>query len=119
MRYRTGQRWQYKTRPGEEGSRITILRVENVPDLGELVFIAIDGLRVADATAPGGTRATVSFAAFAEAAMEESTLSLEATADTPEHQALYSGWRRAFEDGKAAAFTRTVAEAIDSLQENL
>jgi hypothetical protein len=38
-KFKPGQVWSYKTRPGEERSTITILRVESSPKLGMIVHI--------------------------------------------------------------------------------
>ena len=41
-----GQVWTYKTRPGEEASRIIVCRVETDPKLGEIVHIHVNGLQI-------------------------------------------------------------------------
>jgi hypothetical protein len=115
-RYRAGQRWSYKTRDGEEASRVTILLTEEVRDYGVLVFVALDGLRVADARAPDGQRSRVSFAAFTLAAIDDGVLAFDGQVGAPDCRELYANWRTAFGAGRAAPFTRTVADAVGTLQ---
>ncbi len=40
-----GQVWAYKTRPGENGSTLTVLKIEQFKDLGQVVHVRIDGIR--------------------------------------------------------------------------
>ena len=44
QKFQVGDIWEYKTRPGEERSRITILRIENSPKVGIIVHVAVDNL---------------------------------------------------------------------------
>jgi hypothetical protein len=45
-KYSAGQIWGYKTRPGESDSTVTILRVETLPKIGEIVHLRIDEIRL-------------------------------------------------------------------------
>lgn len=47
-KYEPGQVWSYHTRPGEEASRLTVLRVEPYGKPGDLaVHVRVDGVSVA------------------------------------------------------------------------
>lgn len=39
MKYRVGQEWNYKTRPGEENSILRILKIEEYPASGKVIHI--------------------------------------------------------------------------------
>ncbi|MHC8410218.1 hypothetical protein ACYZTR_08620 [Pseudomonas sp. Hz4] len=41
-----GDIWAYKNRPGEDASTLTILKIENYPKLGKVVYIRVDGFRM-------------------------------------------------------------------------
>lgn len=41
-----GQVWTYRTRPGEEQSRVQVFVVEDVPSVGEVVHVSVDGVRI-------------------------------------------------------------------------
>ena len=43
-KFHPGDRWEYDTRPGERKSTAIILKVENSPELGVIVHIAVDNL---------------------------------------------------------------------------
>jgi len=38
-KFHSGQVWQYNTRPNEKSSTLTILEVESVPKLGQIIHI--------------------------------------------------------------------------------
>ena len=44
--YAVGQVWEYKTRPGEEASRIYIAKIDENEKLGRIFHIYIDGLTI-------------------------------------------------------------------------
>ena len=43
-KFRVGDVWEYNTRPGEEGSRLTVVKIDNSPELGIIVHVAVDRL---------------------------------------------------------------------------
>lgn len=45
-RYKVGQVWSYKTRPHENQSSFIVLKLENHPKLGNIVHIALSGLKL-------------------------------------------------------------------------
>lgn len=116
MKYAAGQRWNYRTREQDVGSKVTVLRVELVPELGEVVFISVDGLRVVDESAPGGIRSEIGFTYLLASALDQSVTSLDSEVAVPDHQELYEGWRRAFEHAGAEVFREPVARIVERLQ---
>ena len=116
MKYAAGQRWNYRTREQDVGSKVTILRVETLPELGEVVFISVDGLRVVDEGAPGGIRSEIGFTYLLASALDESVTSRDGDVTVPEHQELYEGWRRAVERAGAEVFREPVARIVERLQ---
>jgi hypothetical protein len=51
-RYREGQVWEYRTRPGDEGSLLKIQRVEDWPAGGRVYHISVIGVHFGGQTAP-------------------------------------------------------------------
>jgi hypothetical protein len=116
-KFHVGERWSYRTRPGEEKSLLTIVKVESSPRLGIIVHISLDGLRVKSAHAPSGFSETISHMPFAETSIEKSVTTLTATSvPLPAFEEGYTEWRRAFEAGKGGIFMITVAEGVGFIE---
>jgi hypothetical protein len=43
-KFHVGDVWEYKTRSGEENSRLTVVKIDSSPELGIIVHIAVDHL---------------------------------------------------------------------------
>src|SRR5262245_24931597 len=67
-----GQIWEYRTRAGEEGSRLTVLKIESHPKLGNIVHVALDGLHIRNPAIPGGSSSKVAHLPYQEAALRQS-----------------------------------------------
>lgn len=124
-RHRTGasdvprgpQVWRYATRPGEEQSRIIVLRVDLEPNIGEIIHIAITGVRLMPSNDDLAPRTAIGHVPVARTALEASRLSLELeNAEVPEFQKGYDTWRAAFETGSAGVFSVPVAEIVDTTE---
>jgi hypothetical protein len=115
-KYKAGQVWKFKGRPGEPDARLTVLKVESFPDLGVIVHVALSGLHVRDEDAPGGFADRLPHAPFSEAAIARSVTTLEEeNATLPEFEKDYQAWRRAFYSGKGGVFNKTVVDLIEFL----
>lgn len=87
-----GQVWSYKTRPGEESSTLTILRVEKTPQLGTIVHLRIDGVHFRNCTG-GPSPEVIEHAPFARAALEASvTTKVNSVSKAPDYDAGYHDW---------------------------
>jgi hypothetical protein len=115
-----GQVWTYNTRPGEEASRIVICRVETDPKLGEIVHIHLNGVRLKNKHAPGGSSDQVGHMPYAGDALRKSLTRLESTGTAlPSFEDGYQEWRRAFDKGKAGVWTTSVSEAMSGMESAL
>jgi hypothetical protein len=114
--YRRGQRWEYATRQEDQGSTLTILRVEDIPGEGPVAFIAVDGLNVRDARALSGIRTEIRFTELTADSLDRSVTVLRDEVEPPAHQDPYDGWRRAFDAGNATVFHDSVAEIVARFQ---
>lgn len=108
-----GQRWAYRTRPGEEGSTVLILRG------GEDTWhITVDGLHLKNPYTAGGVQTDLPHSPISAGALRTSvTELLEAGATLPGDQSGYGQWRAARERGEAGIFTLEVAQIVAALEE--
>jgi hypothetical protein len=106
-KYQPGQVWQYKTRPDEQGSRITVLKVEALPKVGTIVHVRVDHIRLRNCTG-GPEPDTFQHMPFAREAMERSIAKLEKNDVNIPDLGGYEQWRV----DCGGVYTITVAEAI-------
>ncbi len=117
-KYRVGQIWKFRPRPGEEGATLTVVRVESSPDAGVIVHVSVNGVHIRSPRAPGGFIDKLQHAPFSEAAIAKSVTELMGETKTlPAFEEGYREWRRAFDAGKGGVFAITVAEAVAVLDE--
>ena len=119
-RFQPGQVWHYKTRPGEESSRLTIAKVETHPKLGTIVHIQVTGVSIESPTTPGGLCEVISHLPYAERSVADSVTTLEADTATPTGwEDGYRQWKAAFDEGKAGIWTITVSETVAAMEQML
>jgi hypothetical protein len=108
-KYKPGQVWSYKTRPGESTSTITILRIESLPKVGEIVHVRIEGFRFTNCTG-GPAPSTIQHVPIARAALDDSVVALLRTeATVPDYEAGYNTWR----SDCGGVYTIGVAQILD------
>ena len=117
-KFRPGQVWQYKTRPHERSSTLTILRVESLPKVGTIIHIRVDKVRLRNCTG-GPEPDNFQHMPFARDSIERSVTKLVNEGSVPDFQAGYDEWRSAC----GGVYTITVAGAIqvaeDTFRKNL
>jgi hypothetical protein len=110
----------YRTRPGEEESIVLVGRVENSPDIGEIIHIQIQGLSLRNPYTPTGTQSTLGHTALTAEAMRHSVIRrVSGDLDAPAFDEGYRSWQSVFESGEAQVFMISVSEIVDVLQEAL
>ena len=117
---RVGQVWTYKTRPGEEASRLTVLRLEEHPSQGGYVHISLDGLHIPNPASPSKkVMEGAGHLPFSQSAVERSVLAVESTGAEISTESMegYQTWRAAFDAGQAGVFSTDVASGVDAMQE--
>jgi hypothetical protein len=119
-RFQAGQVWQYKTRPGEEQSRLTIAKVESDPKLGTIVHIQVKDVAIKSPKAPGGVSKVISHLPYSERALTDSVTTMEKDGVTPAGwEEGYQQWKSAFDAGKAGVWTITVSESVSAMEQIL
>ncbi|WP_299492482.1 hypothetical protein [Acaryochloris sp. IP29b_bin.137] len=114
------QVWTYKTRPGEEASRVVILKIDDHDQAGKIVHIHVRGVAIQNQQASGGVTTVISHMPYAENALANSVIAVESEAESlPDFQKGYATWKRAFDKGEGGIFTIPVAEGVDIMQNAL
>jgi hypothetical protein len=106
-KFRPGQVWQYKTRPHEEGSTLTILKVETLPKQGTIIHIRVEKIRLRNCTG-GPEPDKFEHMPFARDAVERSVTKLVKERSVPDFQAGYDAWKNAC----GGVYTISVADAV-------
>jgi len=77
--FEAGQVWTYQTRPGEEDSRLTVVKVEQQDKLGTIVHIRVDGVAQKNPHAPDGVSRVIHHMPFDAEAIRKSVIELVAS----------------------------------------
>jgi TonB family protein len=119
-KYKPGQKWSYKTRPGEEDSYLIVLKVDKDPKLGNIIHIALRKLKMKNERSPDGLSENVNHMPFSQEALDKSGLKLlEEETELPNFAEGYQMWREAFDAERAGAYSITVAEAVTVIETGL
>jgi hypothetical protein len=119
-RFESGQIWRYKTRPGEERSRLKVVKVESHEKLGTIVHIQINDVAIKSSSAPEGMSKVISHLPYSEKSLSDSVTTLEKeNVSSDGWEEGYDEWKSAFDDGKAGIWTVSVSEAISFLEQAL
>ncbi|MGN8028200.1 hypothetical protein ACTJKS_01285 [Pseudomonas sp. 22189] len=110
-----GDIWAYNTRPGEEASTLTILKIEGYPHYGTVVHIRVDGIRMINPVTGGEFTAMPHLPFQAEALQRSLTRRVGETAQIPDFSQGYTYWKAAFDEEKAGAFKISVRKTLDGL----
>jgi hypothetical protein len=116
--FKAGQAWHYHTRPGEEHSVVTVLKVEKYESEGIVVHVQVKGLKVKNPMNPAGFSDEIGHLPFAKEAVGKSVTTLISEGNTlPDFMGGYSSWKEAFDAKKGGIFTISVGEAVKYLEE--
>jgi hypothetical protein len=111
-KFQPGQVWQYKTRPHEKNSTLTILKVESLAKIGVIVHIRVDKIRLRNCTG-GPEPETFEHMPFSRDAIDRSVVKLvKDHTDVPDFAEGYKAWRKAC----GGVYTVTVAEALQAAE---
>ena len=110
-----GQVWSYQARPGENDCTLTVLKIEQYKDLGQVVHVRIDGIRIRNPI-KGNIVTSIPHLPFRRAAIQRSVRKLLRKASfVPNFKEGYDVWRKAHDEGKAGAFDTDVAVTLTAL----
>jgi hypothetical protein len=116
--FKAGQIWKYKTRKGEENSTLTILKIEQYDSTGQVVHIALGGLRIKNTRIKGGFSEEVGHLPLSQQALQKSVTTLVSENNTlPDFAEGYGHWKEAFDKHEGGIFSIEVSEAVRYLEE--
>jgi hypothetical protein len=115
-KYHPGQVWDYKTRPSEPLSTLTILKVST--PLGEtIVHIAIDDVHITDLSGEEIAH-SITHAPITPEALDRSVTELvRESGPIPDFAEGYADWKADWDKEEGGVFIATVAEVV-TLMEN-
>ena len=117
---KSGQIWKYNTRKGEEKSRVVILKVEDYGKRGQIVHIAVNGLKMKSEHMEGGISKEIGHLPFDKETLVKSLTELESTTDKlPEFMDGYLQWKEAFDSHKGGVFTMEVKDVVDFVDKSI
>ncbi len=113
--FKPGQRWHYKTRPGEDSSTLIILKTGYYNHVG-LVHVCVEGVDVKNPYKPGLD--TLFHMPFSKEAMQKSVTQLISENNPlPDYIEGYNNWKKEFDAGTGGFFSTQVSEALDASQQ--
>ena len=116
--YKPGQVWKYKTRAGEEGSLIYVVKVDAEKGHGSIYHIYVDGLRIRNPHLSGGIQSELPHAPVDKSTLDASVTELvRDKKQIPDISGGYATWREAFDAGEAGVFNIPVAKIIDYIEQ--
>ena len=112
-RFKPGQVWSYRNRPGESSSTLTILQIDRTEKSGVIIHVRVDGL---SAHNPHGDLVpSVEHMPFTRDAMLLSTVRLLRTESSIPMLEGYENWRSAC----GGVYTISVADAVSVMEKTL
>jgi hypothetical protein len=116
--FKAGQIWNYKTRAGEENSKLTILKVETYEAQGVVIHVALNGLRIKNSHDAGKLMEEAGHIPFSKEAILNSITNLDSEGNAlPDFMEGYLQWKEAFDAKKGGVFSVNVSEAVKFLEE--
>lgn len=118
-KYRAGQVWSYKTRTGEENSRIYIVKVDTDGELGSIFHIYVDGIAIKNPHLPnGGSQTSLPHSPVSAETLDASVVELiESDGKMPDISEGYGVWKEAYDKGEAGVFTIPVAKIVQYIED--
>ncbi|GLS17657.1 hypothetical protein GCM10007874_06720 [Labrys miyagiensis] len=118
--YAVGQIWSYRTRPGEEASRILIDKIEDHAKLGHIFHISIADVKIQNGLAPGGYSYSLPHLPVSQRTMDTSVVALVGQGGpNPAFEEGYAQWKPAFDAGKAGIWTITLSGIVGVVEKGL
>ncbi|WP_255991619.1 hypothetical protein [Chitinolyticbacter albus] len=113
-----GQLWSYKTRKGEENSRVLINKIETNAKLGKIYHISVLGVKVKNPHIAGGISTDLPHFPVSAETLKKSLIKLNGKSQpNPDYQEGYKTWKNAFDKGEAGIFTIDVADIVDVVEQ--
>jgi hypothetical protein len=111
-KFKPGDVWEYTTREGEEHSTLTILKVDNSPELEVIVHVGVEKIKLANCRG-GPSPESVPHMPFARKALDDSvTKKIASNRPLPNFREGYEEWKEAYSKKKAGIYIVGVSSAV-------
>ncbi|VFR21729.1 hypothetical protein ANK1_3339 [plant metagenome] len=118
--YEAGQVWRYRTRPGEEQSRVLINKAERHDTLGWIFHISVLAVQVKNPRSEGGISTALPHFPVSAQTLKDSLMEVEGSqAPNPDYLEGYEIWKAAFDKGEAGVFTLSVADIVGVVEQTI
>jgi hypothetical protein len=119
--FQAGQYWKYRTRGGEESSRILVLAVDEIAKFGEVVHVAVINLQMINPKSATGFAKWIGHLPITNAALNKSVTELDIELFVPPDfdRCGYTEWRSAFKDGQGGVWNASVSEIVQVIEDGL
>jgi hypothetical protein len=115
--FKVGQVWNYRTRPTETNSTLTICKIEIAGKLGKVIHISLADVKVKNPRKVDGVDTHISHLPFAESAVKQSVTQLvKEGVELPDYKEGYDLWRNSVESGEGGVWTIPVAEVVAGIE---
>lgn len=112
--YAVGQVWNYKTRKGEEDSKIVIAKIDENEKLGRIYHLYIEGIKL---KTPNGIQNNLPHSPVSKKTLDASVKTLvETRQSVPDITEGYNTWKQAFYSGQGGVFDIPVAKIIEYVE---
>jgi hypothetical protein len=111
-KFKPGDVWQYATREGEEQSTLTVLKVDNSPELGVIVHIGVDRVKLANCHGRPSPE-SVPHMPFSRKALDDSvTKKVASNRPLSNFREGYEEWKEDYAKKKAGIYIVGVSSAV-------
>ena len=116
-----GQEWEYRTREGEEGSRVVIGRLDSVPGVGPTVHVKIEGLKIYNPNEVRGYTKTFYHVAIAREKFASSVIrKAPKEGNLFGFKRFYNEWLHSVEPGEVpVVYSLPISETVAALEERI
>jgi ribosomal protein S1 len=115
-KFKTGQIWKYINRAGEDGSVLTILKIEKYDTGDTILHIRVDGVKIYSPQSATGYSSFIGHLPFSEKSISASVTELAGQNNNlPDFSEGYNQWKEAWDNGKAGYWTIDLKDAIDGI----
>lgn len=119
-KFAVGQVWNYRTRPNEEQSRVTILKMESSENDSTIFHISIEGVQLQNPIKKDSLVTKLPHLPVSRDTLEASVTTLHGTTDSlPDFSDGYRAWREAYDKGNAGIFSVPLSEVVDFVESTL
>ena len=117
-KYHPGDEYSFAGRTGDEKPHFLVLKVDTHPKEGNIIHVAINGVRITNPKAPKGFSDSIGHFPISEAALDQSGPKILKTGSPlPDFKEAYQLWRKPFDEGKAGMWTKPLAECLQALDD--